>query len=166
MHAIKMTLILALGGLAPHALATIVPVSDEVVEASLKSEGGANYLDGYVQLNKDSKTISLVLQPVMPPCPVGNVCTEVMPAAFEYFLEEAKVEVNECDAVIYRAEQKKDHTIKVMVIDNTQYNYEFCPTFLPVPDTVVQVEQTFFSPSSTEHKEEYFAGTILANIRY
>jgi hypothetical protein len=168
MHAIKlkMTLILTLAVFAPHALATIVPISDEVVEAALKSEGGSLYVDGYVQLNKNAKTISLVLQPAMPPCSVNEICTEVMPAPVEYFLEDTKVLTDECGAVVYQAEQSQDHGLKVTVVDNTQYNYELCPTFLPLHETVVQVEQTFVGPSSTEYKDTDLAGSPLSHIRY
>ncbi len=84
----------------------------------------------------------------------------------DYFLEGVKVRLDECDAVIYQAEQKTDHSIRVLLIDNTQYNYERCPTFLPVPETVVQVEQTFYGPSSSEEKSEYFAADALAPVRY
>lgn len=166
MHAIRTILVLTLSVFTSQGFATIVPVTDEVVEASFRSDGGKNFLDGYVQLNKTNGTISLLLQPVMSPCPIGNSCPEVMPAPFDYFLEGVKATVDECDAVIYQAEQNRDHSIRVILVDNTQYNYERCPTFLPVPETVVQVEQTFYGPSSTEEKSEYFAAEALAPIRY
>lgn len=166
MHAIRTILTLTLSVLTSNVFATIVPVTNEVVEASLRSDGGNPFLDGYVQLNKTNGTISLVLQPAMPPCPAGNSCAEVMPAPFEYFLEEVKTTVDECDAVIYQAEQNRDHSIRVLLVDNTRYNYERCPTFLPVPETVVQVEQIFYSPSSAEEKSGYFAAEALTPIRY
>ncbi len=166
MHAIRTILVLALSVFTSNGFASIVPITDEVVEVNFKSDGGRNFLDGYAQLNKTNGTISLLLQPVMEPCPVGNTCTELMPAPMDYFLEGVKVKVDECDAVIYQAEQKADHSIRVLLIDNTQYNYERCPTFLPVPETVVQVEQTFYGPSSSAEKSEYFAAGALAPVRY
>lgn len=166
MHAIRMILVLALSVFTSYGFATIVPVANEVVEANFKSDGGKNFLDGYVQLNKTNGTISLLLQPVMSPCPLGNSCLEVMPAPFDYFLEEVKTTVDECGAVIYQAEQNRDHSIRVLLVDNTQYNYSHCPTFLPVAETVVQVEQIIYGPSSTEEKSEYFAAEALAPIRY
>jgi hypothetical protein len=166
MQAIKSILALTLSVLTSNVFATIVPITNEVLEASLKSEARDHYVDGYVQLNKTKGTISLLLQPVMPPCPVGHSCPEVMPAPQDYFLEEVKVVKDECDAVIYQAEQTQEHSIRVRLVDNTQYNYGNCPTFLPVPETVVEVEQIFYGPNSTEEKAEYFAAEALSPIRY
>ncbi|WP_141735592.1 hypothetical protein [Oligoflexus tunisiensis] len=166
MHAIKMTLIMTLSLLTTQAVATIVPITDEVLEATFRSEGGSRYTEGYVKLNRTAGNIALLLQPATPPCPVDQLCTEVQPAPFEYFLEEVKSTVDVCESVIYQAEQHQDHAIKVTLIDNTHYNYEICPTFLPVPLTVVQVEQTFHGPASTEHIASDFAGEALSHIRY
>jgi hypothetical protein len=166
MHAIKMIFNLALSILPSTVFATIVPVANEVVEASLKGDGSTSFAEGYVQLNKTNGTISLLLQPVIPACPAGNSCPEATPAPFDYFLEGVKARVDECDAVIYQAEQSRDHSIRVILVDNAQYDYERCPTFLPVPETVVQVEQIFYGPNSTEEKAGYFAAEALAPIRY
>ncbi|HYX31946.1 MAG TPA: hypothetical protein VE954_02445 [Oligoflexus sp.] len=166
MHAIKITLILTLAAFAPHALATIVPMPNQVVEAVLHGESGSLYVDGYVQLNKDARTVSLVLQPVMSPCPAGDMCPEVMPAPVEFFLENAKATEDECGAVSYQAEQGQEPMIKVTITDNTKYSYETCPSFLPVPETEVQVEQISVGPNSTESKGAYLSGTVLSHIRY
>lgn len=166
MHAIRMILILAFTVFTSNGFASIVPITDEVVAVNFKSDGGRNFQDGYLQLNKTNGTISIVLQPVVAPCPVGESCPEAMPAPFDYFLEGVKARVDECGAVIYQAEQNGEHSIRVLLVDNTQYNYEQCPTYLPVPETVVQVEQTFYGPSSSEEKSEYFAAGALAPVRY
>ncbi len=166
MHAIRTILVLTLSVFTSNGIASIVPITDEVVEVNFKSDGGKNFLDGYAQLNKTNGTISLLLQPAKAPYPVGSTCIELEPAPMDYFLEGVKVRIDECDAVIYQAEQKTDHSIRVLLIDNTQYDYERCPTFLPVPETVVQVEQTFYGPSSSEEKSEYFAAGALAPVRY
>jgi hypothetical protein len=156
MHAIKMTLIMTLTLLTTHAAASIVPITDEMLEANFKGETGSRYSEGYVKLNLTAGNIALLLEPA----------SETRPAPFEYFLEEVKATVDDCESVIYQAEQHKDHTIKVTLIDNTHYNYGNCPTFLPVPKTVVKVEQTFYAPASTEHIATDFAGDALSHIRY
>lgn len=166
MHAIRTVLFLVLSISPIHAAASIVPITDEVVGVNFKSEGRTNFVEGYVELNKTNGTISLVLHPTMPPCPIGNSCPEVMPAPFDYFLEGVKVNVDECDAVIYRAEQTRDHAVRVLLVDNTNYNYERCPTFVPVPETVVEVEQIFYGPATTDEKKGYFATEALTPVRY
>jgi hypothetical protein len=166
MHVIRMILTLALSISSTHGMATFVPDTDEVVQANLKGDGDASFQDGYVKLNKTTGTISLWLQPVMPACPAGDSCPEVMPEPMDYFLEGVKARVDECGAVIYQAEQNRAHSIRVILFDNTQYNYERCPSFLPVPETVVQVEQIFYGPNSTEEKSGYLAAEALTPIRY
>jgi len=166
MQAIRNALILLLSILPIPAFASIVPNTNEVVATSFQSDGRSHFVEGYVQLNKTNGTINLVLQPPMPPCPSGESCAEVMPAAYEYFLEGVKTHVDACDAVIYQADQYREHAVRILLVDNTRYNYERCPTFLPVPETVVQVEQIFYGPSTQDEKSGYFAAEALTPVRY
>lgn len=166
MQAIRNSLFLVLSILPSPSFASIVPITNEVVATSFQSDGRSNFVEGFVQLNKTKGTINLVLQPPMPPCPSGQSCTEVMPAPYEYFLEDVKSRVDECDAVIYEAQQSREETVRVLLIDNTAYNYERCPTFLPVPETVVQVEQIVYGPSTQDEKTGYFTADALTPVRY
>lgn len=166
MKAINKALILVLGCLSPSAFATLVPVSPNVLETTLKSQNTSRYLDGYVQLNKDKATISLVLQPVMPACPAEHSCTEQMPAPVQYFLQNVKETVDECQAVIYEAEEAGEAQVKVTIMDNTHYRYDLCPTFLPLPETTVKVEQPSLSSLSAAPLDESFAGDSLTTIQY
>lgn len=166
MHAIRNAVFLVLSILPITSFASIVPNSDEVVATHFQSDGRGNFVEGYVQLNKTDGTINLVLQPPMAPCPSGESCPEVMPAPYEYFLEGVKTRVDECDAVIHEAEQMREQAVRIILVDNTRYNYERCPTFLPVPETVVQVEQIIYGPSSQDEKSGYFAAEALTPVRY
>jgi len=166
MHAIRNALFLVLSILPITSFASIVPNTNEVVATSFQSDGRSNFVEGYVQLNKTNGTINLVLQPPMPPCPSGESCPEVMPAPYEYFLEGVKAHVDECDAVIYQAEQNREHAVRILLVDNTRYNYERCPTFLPVPETALQVEQIIYGPSTQDENSGYFAAEALTPVRY
>lgn len=166
MHAIRNALTLLLSILPIPAFASIVPSTNEVVATSFQSDGRSSFVEGYVQLNKTNGTINLVLQPPMPPCPSGESCPEAMPAAYEYFMEGVKAHVDECDAVIYRAEQNREQSVRILLVDNARYNYERCPTFLPVPETVVQVEQIIYGPSTQDEKSGYFTAEALTPVRY
>lgn len=166
MQAIRNSLFLVLSILPSSSFASIVPIANEVVATSFQSDGRSPFVEGYVQLNKTNGTINLVLQPPMQPCPSGQSCPEVMPAPFEYFLEGVKSHVDECDAVIFEAEQNRDHALRILLVDNTRYNYERCPTFLPVPETVLQVEQIIYGPSMQDENTGYFTAEALVPVRY
>lgn len=166
MRVMKMSLALILGFTATLASASIVASKDDVVGVNLESTEASIYIEGYVQLNKTTQTISLILQPTMPACPNSSVCAAVMPDARDYFFEAVGKSVDFCNAVTYTAEQNIGDAIKVRVIDNTHYNYKRCPTFAPQADTVVEVEQTIQSAAGNVHFEGFLTGGTLETVQF
>lgn len=164
MNPLKTVLILTLGSLTPYAMATMLPLSHEVKESKLQQQSGSRYSEGYVQLDKSAGTLSLVLQPSMASCSIGQACPEMMPAPEEYFLDAVNATVDACGAVTYRATQQGEQKLTVKLIDYSQYNYERCPSFLPMPAVALQFAKALDTDAAEERSEDLLTGNDFSAV--
>jgi hypothetical protein len=118
----------------------------------LQGSSVGRYIGGNLVLNRAEGNVNLSLQPVMPECPEGNVCAQVMPPSVELFFSNSVTVTNSCGVVqtttgvVYEESTKEFHT--VMINDNRNNT---CPTLLPLAawDIIVRSSQdTSFSETS------------------
>lgn len=74
-------------------------VSARDLSAELKGAAVGQYLDGRLVLNRGTGDVTVSLQPVMPVCPEGMACAQVMPLPVELFFSKAVTTTNECGVV-------------------------------------------------------------------
>jgi hypothetical protein len=74
-------------------------VSARDLSAELQGASVGQYLDGRLILNRGTGDVNLSLQPVMPVCPEGMACAQVMPLPVELFFSKAVTATNDCGVV-------------------------------------------------------------------
>jgi len=106
-------------------------VSARDLSAELKGATVGQYLDGRVVLNRGTGDVNLSLQPVMPVCPEGMACAQVMPLPVELFFAKAVTRTNECGVVQTQTglawNESQGRFFTVLINDNRKNT---CPTFV------------------------------------
>lgn len=117
-----------------------------VIRAELESVSSERYLGGNLYFDGRKGLVDLTLQPVMPVCPEGMACAQVMPEPISYQLENAQTETDSCGiirTVAFLDERPVDGIFMKVSFNNNRNNT--CPTFAPLAALDVIVEQAYFS---------------------
>jgi hypothetical protein len=120
-------------------------VSARDVTAELNGASVGQYLDGRLVLNRGTGDVNLSLQPVMPVCPEGMACAQVMPLLVELFFSRAVTTTNDCGVVQTQTglvwSESKERFFTVLINDNRKNT---CPTFVALAplDIVVRSSAT------------------------
>ena len=108
-------------------------VSARDLSAELNGASVGQYLDGRLVLNRGTGDVNLSLQPVMPVCPEGMACAQVMPLPVDLFFSKAVSTTNECGVVQTQTglawNESKGRFFTVLINDNRKNS---CPTFAPL----------------------------------
>ncbi|MFW7381959.1 MAG: hypothetical protein ACOH5I_24345 [Oligoflexus sp.] len=127
-------LLVAASGLANNSY------RDGTYAADLEVVRGKGYISGYIELNGASRNVLVSLQPVMPACPVGMMCAQVMPAPETYELTPIVIKQNRCGIVKTTATRDDRPVdggyINIEVTDNSRNT---CPTLAALPETEVDL---------------------------
>ena len=83
-------------------------------------------LNNNAQLTFNTKQVTLNIQPQMPPCPEGMVCTEVMPPAVETTLEVVKIEELGCSVKYYAQTPANVKTTVYEQVVIEDFTYSLC----------------------------------------
>ncbi len=145
MQALKFGLALCLGFAAHKLAASTVPEVHGFLEADVVSSQSERYAYGQVQFDRAAYSIRLNLQPSMPDCQKGLSCTQALPQARTWILENAVKNIDDCQIVTYEAsidERAQDGAlIRVQLVDNRANQ---CPTFIALPPSELRLEQRYF----------------------
>jgi hypothetical protein len=120
-------------------------VSARDLTAELKGAAVGQYLDGRLVLNRGTGDVSLSLQPVMPVCPEGMACAQVMPLPVDLFFSKAVTTTNNCGVVQTQTglawNESEARFFTVLINDNRKNT---CPTFVALAplDIVVRSSAT------------------------
>lgn len=145
MQSLKFGLALCLGFAAQNLSASTVPEVHGFLEAELVSNQSERYTSGQVQFDRAAYSIRLSLQPSMPTCGEGLSCTQALPVARTWILENVVKYIDDCQIVTYEASiDERPHDgalIRVRLVDNRANE---CPTFVALPLSEVRLEQRYY----------------------
>ncbi|HET9239100.1 MAG TPA: hypothetical protein VFO10_17710 [Oligoflexus sp.] len=120
-------------------------VSARELSAELKGAAVGQYLDGRLVLNRGTGDVNVSLQPLMPVCPEGMVCAQVMPLPVELFFTKAVTTTNDCGVVQTQTglvwNENEARFFTVLINDNRKNT---CPTLVALAplDIVVRSSET------------------------
>ncbi len=117
-----------------------------VLQSELESQGSQRYLGASLSLDGRKGLVEISLQPIMPRCPEGRACAQVMPMPVSYVVEEAQSKIDSCHIIrtVASFDQRPVDGIflKVTILNNTNNT---CPTFAPLPALEMIVETAYVS---------------------
>ena len=162
--------LVGLASLSP-ALARPVPADpfgNDVWGSKLKAVSSQKYMYGSIEYDASQNSLSLMLQPQMPPCPRGMACAAVMPQLEQISLLDAEVTADRCGTIYIEAEKDLrpvDGALERVVLADHRLNQ--CPTFAPQAPTTVRYEVRYYDRRQGREviKKHYFEGPELQLVR-